>query len=218
MTKVVDMTDKGNGTNGAELTGAGAKMWLLAFVDRVVAGADELTELDREAGDGDFGWNISSALKRGREGLEGIDEAHPAQAFQTVADAFLASGGTSGPLFGLWFGRLGAGPTAPWGVPELGAAFGTATEAVRRLGKAEVGHKTMVDAMVPATEVLTDATARTWREAVSEAARAARAGAESTGGMVAHRGRASYLGERAKDVLDPGAVAVAWFFESAEGV
>lgn len=115
----------------------------------------------------------------------------------------------------MWFGRLGSGPATPWGVPELGAAFGKATEAVCRLGKAEVGHKTMVDAMVPATEVLTDAT---WREAVAEAARAARAGVESTIGMIAHRGRASYLGERAKDVLDPGAVAVAWFFESAEGV
>ena len=212
------MTDNGNGSGTAELTGVMAKRWLSTFAERVIERADELTELDREAGDGDFGWNISSALERGREGLKGIDGVDPAQVFQTVADAFLASGGTSGPLFGLWFGRLGSGPAAPWGVPELGAAFGRATEAVRRLGKAEVGHKTMVDAMAPATEVLTDATADTWREAVAEAARAARAGADSTRGMVAHRGRASYLGERAKDVLDPGAVAVAWFFESAAGV
>lgn len=208
------MTGDGNGT---DLTGAEAKAWLLAFAERVVAGADELTELDRRAGDGDFGWNISSALKRGREGLAGTEGEHPAQVFQTVSDAFLASGGTSGPLFGLWFGRLGAGPSAPWDVPALGAAFGTATGAVRRLGKAEVGHKTMVDAMAPATDALTETTAGTWREAVVDAARAARAGADSTSGMIAHRGRASYLGERAQDVLDPGAVAVAWFFESAEG-
>ncbi|WP_211716388.1 DAK2 domain-containing protein [Nocardiopsis sp. MG754419] len=204
--------------NGAALSGAAAKGWLLTFADRVVAGADELTELDREAGDGDFGWNISSALKRGREGLVGIEGEHPAEVFQTVSDAFLASGGTSGPLFGLWFGRLGAGPSASWGVSDLGAAFGTATGAVQRLGKAEVGHKTMVDAMAPASEALTGSSADTWSEAVSEAARAARAGADSTGGMIARRGRASYLGERAQDVLDPGAVAVAWFFASAEGV
>ncbi|MFE1102337.1 DAK2 domain-containing protein [Nocardiopsis alba] len=204
----------------AELSGEAAKAWLTVFSDRVAAGVDELTDLDRRAGDGDFGWNIGSALERARAGLDGDARSgeNPARVFQTVSDAFLASGGTSGPLFGLWFGRLGAGPETPWSVVDLGAAFGTATEAVRRLGGAEVGHKTMVDAMVPATEALTSGTSDTWREAVAEAARAARAGADSTGGMIARRGRASYLGERAQDVLDPGAVAVAWFFEAAEDV
>lgn len=198
-----------------ELTGAEARVWLLAFADRVIKDADELTELDRQAGDGDFGWNISSALKRARTNLQG---ENPAEVFQSVSDTFLASGGTSGPLFGLWFGRLGAGPAAPWTVADLGKAFDTATGAVRRLGKAEVGHKTMVDAMVPATEALTVSRTGSWREAVLEAARAARSGAASTSGMIAHRGRASYLGERAQDVLDPGAVSVAWFFEAAEGI
>ncbi|GHC73107.1 hypothetical protein GCM10007079_06750 [Nocardiopsis terrae] len=204
-------------SNGTELTGARARAWLLAFADRVVADADELTELDRQAGDGDFGWNISSALKRARTGLEESGAQDPAEVFQAVSDAFLASGGTSGPLFGLWFGRLGAGPSAPWSVADLGRAFETATGAVRRLGKAEVGHKTMVDAMAPAAEALTSAETHSWREAVRGAARAARAGADSTSGMIAHRGRASYLGERVQEVLDPGAVSVAWFFEAAEG-
>ncbi|MFE1166213.1 DAK2 domain-containing protein [Nocardiopsis sp. NPDC058789] len=198
-----------------ELTGADARAWLLAFADRVVADADELTELDRQAGDGDFGWNIGSALKRARANLDGDD---PAAVFQSVSDTFLASGGTSGPLFGLWFGRLGAGPSASWTVPDLAGAFETATGAVRRLGKAEVGHKTMVDAMVPATHALATTGSPHWREALREAAVAARAGAESTSGMVAHRGRASYLGERAREVLDPGAVSIAWFFEAADGI
>ncbi|WP_017587907.1 dihydroxyacetone kinase subunit DhaL [Nocardiopsis ganjiahuensis] len=197
-----------------ELTGAETEAWLLAFADRVIKDVDELTELDRQAGDGDFGWNIGSALKRARANLEG---ENPAEVFQSVSDTFLASGGTSGPLFGLWFGRLGAGPSAPWTVSDLAKAFDTATGAVRRLGRAEVGHKTMVDAMVPATEALATTGTRSWREALREAARAARTGAESTSGMIAHRGRASYLGERAQSVLDPGAVSVAWFFESAEG-
>ena len=198
-----------------ELTGTDTRAWLLAFADRVIRDADELTELDRQAGDGDFGWNISSALKRARTNLEG---GNPAEVFQSVSDTFLATGGTSGPLFGLWFGRLGAGPSAPWGVPDLADAFTTATGAVRRLGGAEVGHKTMVDAMVPATEALASTRSQSWHEALQEAARAARAGAESTSGMIAHRGRASYLGERAQQVLDPGALSIAWFFEAAERV
>ncbi|MEU3018775.1 MULTISPECIES: DAK2 domain-containing protein [unclassified Nocardiopsis] len=198
-----------------ELTGADARAWTQAFAERVVTDASELTELDRRAGDGDFGWNISTALKRARAGLTGDT---PAGVFQSVSDAFLASGGTSGPLFGLWFGRLGAGPAASWAVSDLAGAFETATGAVRRLGRAEVGHKTMVDAMVPATEALAASVSPSWRVAVGEAAVAARAGAESTSGMVARRGRASYLGERAQEVLDPGAVAVAWFFEAADGI
>jgi phosphoenolpyruvate---glycerone phosphotransferase subunit DhaL len=198
-----------------ELTGADARAWLLAFADRIDSDSDELTELDRQAGDGDFGWNIGSALKRARANLHGDD---PAGVFQSVSDTFLASGGTSGPLFGLWFGRLGAGPSSPWTVPDLAGAFETATGAVRRLGRAEVGHKTMVDAMVPATEALAATRATSWREALGEAAEAARAGADSTSGMVAHRGRASYLGERAQEVLDPGAVSIAWFFEAADGI
>ncbi|WP_017579316.1 dihydroxyacetone kinase subunit DhaL [Nocardiopsis valliformis] len=201
-------------TEPNELTGEQTKAWILAFADRVIKDADELTELDRQAGDGDFGWNISSALKRARTNLEGES---PAQVFQSVSDTFLASGGTSGPLFGLWFGRLGAGPSAPWAVSDLAKAFDTATGAVRRLGKAEVGHKTMVDAMVPATEALAATETHSWREALQEAARAARTGADSTSGMIAHRGRASYLGERAQQVLDPGALSIAWFFDAAEG-
>ncbi|QRN81304.1 MAG: DAK2 domain-containing protein, partial [Nocardiopsis sp. BM-2018] len=69
----------------------------------------------------------------------------------------------------------------------------------------------------PATEALASTETRSWREALRVAARAARAGADSTSGMIAHRGRASYLGERAQQVLDPGALSIAWFFDAAEG-
>lgn len=208
--------DNGGTGNGAtRLTGEQARGWLIAFADRVSEGAGELTELDRRAGDGDFGWNLDTALGRARTGLGEIDAAHPAQVFQAVSDAFLASGGTSGPLFGLWFGRVAHGPEAPWTVADLATAFGTAADAVRRLGKAEVGHKTMVDAMVPAAESLARTDAGDWRDALREAAEAAAEGARTTEGMVARRGRASYLGDRAADVIDPGALSVAWFFDSA---
>lgn len=207
-------TENGDG----RLTGAQARAWLIAFADRVADGAGELTDLDRRAGDGDFGWNLDTALGRARTGLAEIDAEHPAQVFQAVSDAFLASGGTSGPLFGLWFGRMAHGPEAPWAVTDLAAAFGTAADAVQRLGKAEVGHKTMVDAMVPAAEALAGTDTDDWRDALREAAEAATAGARTTEGMVARRGRASYLGDRAADVTDPGALAVAWFFASADRV
>src|SRR5699024_4839913 len=117
------------------LAGEQAMAWIIAFADRVADGAGELTDLDRRTGDGDFGWNLDTALGRARTGLAEIGADHPAQVFQAVSDAFLASGGTSGPLFGLWFGRVAHGPEAPWSVTDLATAFGVAADAVQRVGK-----------------------------------------------------------------------------------
>jgi dihydroxyacetone kinase-like protein len=74
----------------------------------------------------------------------------------------------------------------------------------------------MVDAMLPAARALelSAAQQRELGSAVREAAAAARAGAESTAPMRARRGRASYVGEVARGVLDPGAVTIAVFFET----
>ncbi|MFC4048240.1 dihydroxyacetone kinase subunit DhaL [Actinomadura syzygii] len=202
------------------LTGADARAWLLAYADRVLRDADELTDLDRRAGDGDFGWNVATALGKARTALLDLDRtAGPPDVFATVSDAHLGAGGTSGPLFGLWFGRLAKGPREPWTGRELARAFRDAVDAVSRLGGADVGQKTMVDAMVPAVEALeAEQPEPEWRAAVARAARAAAEGAESTRSMLARRGRASYVGEHARGVVDPGALAVAWFFESAANV
>src|SRR5262249_6990885 len=92
-----------------------------------------------------------------------------------------------------------------------GAADGVAT--VQRLGRAEVGDKTMVDAMVPAAQAL--AAANSLHEGLLAAARAARQGAASTEAIAGRRRRASHGRDGARGVLGPGAVTVALFFESA---
>lgn len=192
-----------------------ASAWILRFHRKGTEGVEELTDLDRRAGDGDFGWNISSALTRATHALQSDPGMTPGQAFGRVCDAFLNTGGTSGPLFGLWFGELARSEAELWSLRELRTAVRAGTAAVMRLGKAELGHMTMVDAMVPAAIALEQANLTTpvWA-AVADAAAAAMAGAESTQTMVARRGRASYIGERARGVIDPGALAVAWFFAS----
>jgi dihydroxyacetone kinase-like protein len=199
------------------LTGADTRAWLLAYADRVLRDSGELTDLDRRAGDGDFGWNIAAALGRVRTALlDSHGAANPPAVFKAASDAHLGAGGTSGPLFGLWFGRLAQGPDASWSGRDLARAFRDAVDAVRRLGGADAGQKTMVDAMIPAAQALEAAEEDlTWHGAVAHAARAAAEGAESTRDMLARRGRASYVGERARGVVDPGALAVAWFFEAA---
>lgn len=195
-----------------ELTGPDARAWVARFVDAFTAEREALTELDRRAGDGDFGTNLAAALRRATARLEAGPAASAAEVFTRVSEGFLDTGGTSGPLFGMWFRALGTGLIDQAGPRELadGVAAGVAT--VQRLGRAEVGDKTMVDAMVPAAAAMAgvDLAAD-----LAAAATAARTGAASTEELRARRGRSSYVGDVAVGVLDPGAVTVALFFEAA---
>ncbi|ADP79296.1 dihydroxyacetone kinase subunit DhaL [Pseudofrankia inefficax] len=203
---------------GLDVVGAWA--WVEAFHRRFSADAAELGELDRRAGDGDFGNNILAALRRVRARLEQTQPTTPGAVFLGVSHGFLNTGGTSGPLFGLWFrgiGRATDGPVLTLAQLAAGVDAGTAT--VQRLGKARPGDKTMVDAMVPAVGALAAAVADglDLADGVALAAEAARGGALATEALRARRGRASYVGDVARGVLDPGALTVALFFDSCHG-
>jgi dihydroxyacetone kinase-like protein len=187
---------------------AAARAWAEAFMAAAEEHSAALNELDRQSGDGDFGANLSAAVARARTRL--VDADSVAGVFGAFSGAFMDTGGTSGPLYGMWFrslARAAGGEAVGLDALAAGVADGVAT--VQRLGKAEVGDKTMVDAMVPAARALAEG------GDLRDAARAARAGAASTEAIAARRGRASYVGEVARGVLDPGAVTVALFFESA---
>ena len=201
----------------AELDRAAARAWVDAFATDFETQRERLTELDRAAGDGDFGTNLRSALGKVQRRL--ADDPPTARAvFGAVSDAFLDTGGTSGPLFGMWFRALSrALPEAdPAGAADVARGVQEGTATVQRLGGAEVGDKTMVDAMVPAAAALAGAQG-SLAEALTAAADAAEQGAAATEELVARRGRASYVGEVARGVLDPGALAVALFFRAGAG-
>jgi dihydroxyacetone kinase-like protein len=131
------------------------------------------------------------------------------------------TGGTSGPLFGMWFMQLAraAGSAPEIGLTELAAGVAAGLEGIQKLGKAEPGDKTMVDALAPAAASLAAAAdaGAPLATGLAETAAAARAGADATAPMLARRGRASYVGEAARGVCDPGALTVAMLFESALG-
>jgi dihydroxyacetone kinase-like protein len=200
------------------IDGAFARRWVTEFIARFQSEAKVLADLDRQAGDGDFGANLGSALRRAQGLLDRDDPRTFAEVFFAVAKGFLNTGGTSGPLFGMWFREIakatGGEPVTAAALAE-GVANGLAT--IQRLAGAQVGDSTMVDAIAPAAAALqasrTDGSAV--HEALSAAAEAAATGAESTRDLLASRGRASYVGEVARGVLDPGAVAVALFFAAA---
>jgi len=197
----------------ATLDRASARRWIDAFAADFERERTRLTELDRAAGDGDFGANLRSALGKVQQRLT-VDPQTARAVFAAVSDAFLDTGGTSGPLFGMWFRALSRAlpETDPADLTQLAEGVREGTATVQRLGGAEVGDKTMVDAMVPAAAALVDAAGA--GHALTAAAEAAEHGAASTQELVARRGRASYVGEVARGVLDPGALAVALFFRA----
>jgi len=190
---------------------AGVVAALRAVAEVVEAHRDELVGLDRAIGDGDHGEN----LKRGFTAvLSKLDNAGdtPGAVLKVVASTLISTvGGAAGPLYGTAFlraaAKLGAEPelTASSVVDALAAAL----EGVVARGKAEVGDKTMVDALTPAVAAARDASGSSVAEVLRAAADAADKGAEDTVPLVARKGRASYLGERSAGHMDPGARSTA---------
>lgn len=201
--------------------GPAALRWLTTFAADFAGAQQALGDLDRQAGDGDFGTNVAGALARVRAGLPGRDTATYGAVFDAVAGGFLATGGTSGPLFGMWFREIRrAAPTDAASTEHLADGVAAGLAKVRQLGGAAVGDSTMVDAISPAADALRAAAdaGQGVGPALRAAARAAREGASSTAVLVAARGRASYVGDLAVGVEDPGAVTVAMFFEAGAAV
>jgi dihydroxyacetone kinase len=170
--------------------------------------------MDREVGDGDLGISLARGAAAILRELPAL-EAEPSAALRHLSLSIRRSvAGTSGPLYAMFLLRA-AGSLAGAGVAPDAAAWARALaagcEGVMALGGARPGDRTMLDALVPAAEALQSAlrAGRPWREALAEAAAAAREGAARTAAMAPRRGRSSYLGDRALGHVDPGAEAVA---------
>ncbi|ARK05862.1 dihydroxyacetone kinase subunit L [Cellulosimicrobium sp. TH-20] len=203
---------------------AWAERWTRLSAERIAAARDELTELDRQIGDGDHGENLDRGFRAVVAKLDGAaaGDQPPGQigdVLKLVATTLMSSvGGASGPLYGTAYLRA----AKVTGLAELDAhgvvaLLEGALEGISARGKAQVGEKTMVDAWQPAVdaaEAAADAGGST-ADVLAAAARAAREGAEATVPLVATKGRASYLGERSAGHQDPGATSTAILLEAA---
>ena len=193
-----------------------ADTWMRNFAASVAATEAQLTALDQQVGDGDFGVNLLAGTGATLRALDARDgtAAGPrsaARPLRTAADVFLDEvGGTSGPLFGLLLQEIAVavaetGPVLDTSTLALGVGSGLA--AIQRVGEAAVGDKTLVDALEPAVAALKACSpAAAPRDALLAAADAAWEGVAATARLRARRGRASYVGGRAEGVPDPGAV------------
>ncbi|MBP2412881.1 dihydroxyacetone kinase-like protein [Arthrobacter stackebrandtii] len=199
---------------GQTLDTAWAVRWLRASAAVIAENRVALIELDRAIGDGDHGENMDRGFTAILEKLDGEQPATPGAAFKLAAMTLMSKvGGAAGPLYGTAFLRAGTavGDAAELDSATLVAALTAARDGVVARGKAEVGDKTMIDAWTPAVDAAAAAAASGEDPAavLAAAASAAEAGAESTDPLIAHKGRASYLAERAIGHRDPGAVSSA---------
>ena len=179
-----------------------------------------LTKLDSEIGDGDHGNNMNRGFQAVLERLSGEQPSSPADVLKAASTALVSKvGGAAGPLYGTAFLRAATALSDKDGVSaaDAAAALEAALGGVKGRGKAEAGDKTMVDALEPAVEAAKGAGGA--GEGVAgvfrAAAEAAREGAEATVGLVARKGRASYLGARAEGHQDPGATSTYLLLDAA---
>jgi dihydroxyacetone kinase-like protein len=187
-------------------------VWIKAVAGMIAENSSYLTELDSAIGDADHGANMERGFKAVINKLPEISDKDIGTIFKTVGMTLLSTvGGAGGPLYGTWFLQAGL-KTA--GKMELTLADWTeALEAslsgIVMRGKAELGDKTMVDALTPAVNALKQAIQdnQPINTALALSADSARKGMEETIPLVARKGRASYLGERSAGHQDPGATS-----------
>lgn len=194
--------------------------WIADYATVVSQQADYLTDLDRAIGDADHGSNMQRGMTKAAE-LAGAEEFSSIDAYLKKVGMTLVSnvGGASGPLYGTFFLRMAGAFTdvGEAGAPEVGAGLRAGVEGILARGKAEAGDKTMYDAWAPALEAFDSAvgSGSDLAGALGAAAAAAATGRDATQELVARKGRASYLGERSRGHIDPGATSSTMLLESA---
>nr|WP_026343337.1 dihydroxyacetone kinase subunit DhaL [Nocardia sp. BMG111209] len=194
--------------------------WLREFAALIDENADRLTALDAAIGDADHGSNMRRGTAAVTAAFTDTPPATAAEALKQAGMVLIRSvGGASGPLYGTFFLRAAA---AVPGEKALDAtvfaeAFRAGLAGVAARGKAEPGDKTMLDALTPAADALTESLAAgaTLPAALDAALAAAESGRDATIPLQARKGRASYLGERSVGHQDPGATSATLLLRAA---
>ncbi len=195
-----------------ELNAADARNMLIYIADKIIAKKPYLTEIDSAIGDGDHGIGMAGGMQKAkRKLLKMEDEKNVYAVFEAAGKAMLLSmGGASGVIFGSLYlaGAKGMEPKSVLRAGDLAAMERKSLAAIQERGKAEVGDKTMVDALVPAVEAMEAEHGKGLLEMLKAAEAAAAQGVEDTKKYQAKFGRAKSLMERAVGYQDAGATSV----------
>ena len=176
-----------------------------AATQTLIDHVDELTALDQAIGDGDHGLNMRRGAQAIQARLAELEGKSLNEALKIMGMTCMATiGGASGPVFGTLMVTLAKElPEAP-AVDDIARALDASIAALTRLGKAEVGQKTLLDVLAPVQVLL----AQGGDDIVARVRQCALDSAEATASIAATRGRSSFLGDRALGHVDPGSRSV----------
>jgi dihydroxyacetone kinase-like protein len=204
-----------------QLDGGFVLRWIREMAGDIHDQRDFLTQLDAAIGDADHGINMDRGFAAALAKLEAEPDGPPGDLLETVGTTLVLSvGGAAGPLYGSAIRQMGRAldGSKTFDAEALFLLLRAGLEEVQRLGAAQVGDKTIVDAFSPAI----DAYERGLRSgddlvgAASRAHAAAEEGMRATIPLQARKGRASYLGPRSVGHQDPGATSMTMFFAALE--
>lgn len=192
------------------------------IAEKIEAEKDYLTELDSPIGDSDHGINLARGFKEVEKKLDTLADKEPSEVFKTVGMTLVSTvGGSSGPLYGTGFMKLGMALKGKTDitVADFLTGFEQAIEGIKLRGKSTQGEKTMLDAMIPALEAMQaqQALGADAKQTFAEGVKAAWEGVEYTKTIIATKGRASYVGERSIGHQDPGATSITMVLEVIGG-
>ena len=185
-----------------------------AGLESVQSHKDELSALDSATGDGDHGIAICEAM------TAAVDSAKTDADFKKLltdmgfAIMMNTSGSISTLMGALFLGLANGAPADELSAEETAAMFSSGLENVRKQTKADIGDKTMMDALIPAVEALSANQQDGLAAMFAKAATAADDGRAKTADMVAKFGRARNLGERVIGHTDAGATSMAYLFKA----
>ncbi|HEY6135201.1 MAG TPA: dihydroxyacetone kinase subunit DhaL [Rubrivivax sp.] len=187
------------------------KRTITAATKTLIDHVEELTALDAAIGDGDHGLNMRRGALAIQAKLGELEGASLNDALKTMGMTCMSTvGGSSGPVFGTLLVTLGKELPAQPQAADLARALAAGIAALSRLGRVEVGQKTLLDVLDPVQKVL----AAGGDGLVARVRRCAHDSAQATAQMDAIKGRASFLGDRALGHVDPGSRSMALIIDA----
>ena len=198
----------------SEISQAQIERAIQTTADTVLKNESYFSDLDGLAGDGDFGTSLASGYRVIKNDWDTIDKSDIGTMLLKISMMVSKHvGGSSGPIWGTGFMKAAMPSRGKTSVTlqELADMLGASIDGIMARGGAKLGDKTLLDAVIPVHEVIKSHAAgdNDLGATLKDAADAAERAIGETKSLVAHRGRASQVGERSANTPDPGIVAIA---------
>ncbi|RIV90344.1 dihydroxyacetone kinase subunit L [Aurantiacibacter xanthus] len=180
--------------------------------DTVIRNEKYFSDLDGLAGDGDFGTSLATGFKVIKAELPTADRSAVGALLLKIAMVCSKHvGGSSGPIWGTGFMKAGMASKGETEVSyaKLTEMVGAALEGIMARGGAKRGDKTLLDALIPIHETMQEMDGSDLGAVLAAVTAEADKAIDETRTLVAHRGRASQVGERSANTPDPGIVGIA---------